>query len=245
MKALLLNSGIGKRMGDLTKDRPKCMVEIGAGYTIISWQLHLLQQCGIREAVITTGPFADTLCKYVESLNTGMDIQFVVNPEYETTNYICSIEYARDLLLDDILLLHGDLVIEKSVIAEFAAESDSCVAVDSGLLLPEKDFKAQLVNGRVRAIGVEYFGADCVACQPLYHMRKQDMLLWLEEIARFCGGGQRGVYAEKALNNITNSMDIKPAELYGRLCHEIDNADDLAAVSTRFLKTLAEERTSI
>ena len=57
MKALLLNSGLGSRMGALTKNQPKCMTELTDGETILSRQLRLLSDCGIQEAVITTGSF--------------------------------------------------------------------------------------------------------------------------------------------------------------------------------------------
>ena len=36
MKALILNSGLGSRMGVHTQDKPKCMADIGAGFTILS-----------------------------------------------------------------------------------------------------------------------------------------------------------------------------------------------------------------
>lgn len=245
MKALILNSGIGKRMGDLTKEKPKCMAEIGAGFTIISWQLHLLCKAGIREAVITTGPFADILQGYIESLKTGLDIRCVANPEYESTNYIYSIDCAREYLCDDILLIHGDLVFEPSVINDFCNNRESCVAIDSNLPLPEKDFKARLAGGRVKAVGIEFFGEDCVASQPIYHMRKQGMQLWLDEISRFCADGRRGVYAEKALNNITDQAALFTIELNGRLCNEIDNLEDLSAISARFMNLIESERISI
>ena len=35
MKALILNSGLGHRMGDITKEHPKCMTEIDNSETII------------------------------------------------------------------------------------------------------------------------------------------------------------------------------------------------------------------
>ena len=37
MIALLLNPGLGSRMGDETREHPKCMTEIAPGETIISW----------------------------------------------------------------------------------------------------------------------------------------------------------------------------------------------------------------
>lgn len=243
MKALILNSGIGKRMGGLTKDKPKCMADIGGGFTIISWQLHVLQSAGVTEAVITTGPFADMLKSYVGDLKPKMDIEFVQNPQYDSTNYIYSIYCARESLRDDIILLHGDLVFEPSVAEDFMAFRESSVAVDCALPLPEKDFKARIEGGRVMAVGVEFFGDDCVACQPFYRIQKEDMLVWLSEIERFCESGRRSVYAENALNNITGGIIMRPAELDGRLCSEIDNEHDLSAISSRFLSCLGAERT--
>ena len=58
MKALILNSGLGKRMGHLTQNRPKGMVEIHPGVTPLDLQIQQLLRAGIKETVITTGPFA-------------------------------------------------------------------------------------------------------------------------------------------------------------------------------------------
>ena len=54
MRVLILNSGMGKRMGALTSEHPKCMREIDGRETILSRQLKLLQQCGIIEVIMTT-----------------------------------------------------------------------------------------------------------------------------------------------------------------------------------------------
>lgn len=42
MRALILNSGLGYRMGALTSKHPKCMTEISTTETILSRQLTLL-----------------------------------------------------------------------------------------------------------------------------------------------------------------------------------------------------------
>ncbi len=57
MKALILNSGMGKRMGPLTSEHPKCMTEISESDTILSRQLKLIAAAGIKEVVMTTGAF--------------------------------------------------------------------------------------------------------------------------------------------------------------------------------------------
>ncbi len=242
MKALILNSGIGKRMGDITKQRPKCMTQIGAGFTIISWQLDVLKKAGIKQAVITTGPFAEELEEYVLSLDTGMDIEFVANPDYDSTNYIYSIYCAKDSLEDEIILLHGDLVFEPAVAQVIVGSKESCIVVDSTLPLPEKDFKARISASRVKEVSTKIFGEDCAACQPFYHIHKSDMLMWLDEIKLFCESGRRGVYAEEALNGITDRLELYAAQQSGRLCSEIDNEDDLKVISSRFKKMVRSER---
>ncbi len=238
MKALLLNSGIGNRMGDLTKNMPKCMCPIGSGYTIISRQLTQIAQAGIREAVITVGPFAQLLMEHAAGLNLPLRITYVPNPIYSETNYIYSMHLAAENLDDDILLLHGDLVLECSVLSDLISSKSSVAAVDSALPLPDKDFKARLQSGRITSIGIEFFGPDCVACQPAYFFRREDFQAWLKAIGEFCASGQRKVYAENAFNAQRGSIPLYPLELIGRLCNEIDNPQDLETVSGRFLKTL-------
>ena len=99
MKALILNSGMGTRMGVLTSEQPKCMTEIFSGETIISRQLRMLSDFGVREAVITVGYLGDVLMRYAESLDINIKLTFVENPKYRTTNYIYSIYLAEKELL--------------------------------------------------------------------------------------------------------------------------------------------------
>ena len=72
MKALILNSGMGSRMGALTSQHPKCMTEISHNETILSRQLRQLCQAGITEVVITTGLFDGVLVDYAG----GVDFAF-------------------------------------------------------------------------------------------------------------------------------------------------------------------------
>jgi len=196
VKALLLNSGRGTRMGKETQLHPKCMTDIGCGETIISWQVKLLRQVGITEAVVTTGPFADLLRDHLEGLNSGIRFTYVPNPDFATTNYIYSMYLARDLLQDDIISLHGDLVMHPDVMRSLAASTHSAVVIDRSLPLPEKDFKARMIDDeRVCAIGIHEFGDQCYASQPAYYFRKDDFSRWMEEISRFVDRSETTCYA--------------------------------------------------
>ena len=242
MKALILNSGLGHRMGVLTCEHPKCMTEISGTETILSRQLKLLSGAGIREVVMTTGYCGEVLRSYCASLRTGLDIQFVQNPRYAETNYIYSIYLAREALRgEELLLLHGDLVFEAGVLDDLLAREDSCMKVSSAEPLPEKDFKAVIRDGRIRKIGVPYF-ENALEAQAMYRLTREDWGKWLGEIEAFCEAGRCGCYAEEALNALWDREEagetgaapvIRPMDAGERLCAEIDTPEDLARVSAR------------
>ena len=235
MKALILNSGLGKRMGTLTSEQPKCMTEILPGETILSRQLKMLAQTGVSDVVITTGYFDGELINYCKELNLPLDIKFVKNEDYADTNYIYSIYCAREYLDDDILLMHGDLVFEWSVLGAVMDSMDSCMVVSSTLPLPQKDFKAVIKGDRIDAIGIEFFN-DAVAAQPLYKLNSSDWKLWLDNIVNFCEAGNRSCYAENAFNEVSDKCKIVPVDVKDSLCSEVDTPEDLAVVSDKLKK---------
>ena len=232
MKALILNSGLGSRMGVLTSEHPKCMTEVSPTETILSRQLHQIAAAGIKEVVITTGLFDAVLVKYCESLDIDLQFTFVKNPIYDKTNYIYSIYCAREYLDDDILLMHGDLVFENEVLDKVLECPASCMTVSSTLPLPEKDFKAQVVNGKVMKVGVDIFN-EAMEAQALYKLNKCDWKVWLDKIIEFCEVGNTKVYAENALNELNGAANINALDVKDLLCAEIDNPEDLATVSAK------------
>ncbi len=240
MKALILNSGLGSRMGVLTSEHPKCMTEISPRETILSRQLRQISEAGIREVVITTGYYDTVLTDYCASLELPVEFTFVNNPVYDKTNYIYSIYCAREYLDDDILLMHGDLVFENEVFDRVLASPVSCMTVSSTLPLPEKDFKVQVKDGKVMKVGVDIFD-DAMEAQALYHLRREDWKVWLDRIAAFCEAGNTKVYAENALNDLEGAANISALDVGDLLCAEIDNPEDLATVSAK-LKSI-ESRT--
>lgn len=200
MIALLLNSGLGTRMGDETQEHPKCMTKISDRETIISWQLKCLERIGVTDAVVTTG-------------------------------------HLSDLLADqEVLSLHGDLVMHPEAMARLAGSPVSAVTVDSTLPLPEKDFKGRIRDGRLMEVGVNVYGEDCVEWQPAYRFLAADFDRWMQEIRRFIAEGTEKVYAENAFNAVWEEIPVYPLDLAGLLCAEIDNQADKEYVSARFAK---------
>ena len=241
MKALILNSGLGHRMGVITKEHPKCMTEISFKNTILSRQLRMLSSFGVEEVVMTTGYYDQILVDYCNALHLPMKFTFVNNPEYATTNYIYSIYCAKEQLKDDdIILMHGDLVFESQVMEAVIDSPVSCMAVSSTLPLPEKDFKAVIKDNKIEKVGIEFFD-NSMAAQPLYKILKQDWLVWLKNIENFCEADNRKCYAENAFNEVSDQCKIYPCDVEDMLCAEIDTPEDLEVITQRL--QIINERT--
>lgn len=242
MKALILNSGLGKRMGEFANVHPKCMNYISNDDTILSWQLKVLEKTGIVEVVITTGMHHEMIVEYCKSLDLNLKYTFVNNQLCDKTNYIYSIYLARKQIQDDVVLIHGDLVFEEGILMEMIRLDSSAVTVSTTSPLPRKDFKAVIKQNSVDKIGIGHY-CDAIALQPLYKMKRADWIIWLDQIIKYCEKGRVSVYAEDALNEVSDKCKIFPFDFKERLCAEIDTPEDLQLIRKRIqqLRAAGEE----
>ena len=75
MNALILAAGLGTRLGDLTSDRPKALVEV-CGRTMLEHQLQHLSAAGFDRFVINIHHFAPKVRAFLEEhKNFGLDIR--------------------------------------------------------------------------------------------------------------------------------------------------------------------------
>lgn len=230
MKALILNSGIGSRMGSLTSDKPKCMVSLYETETILSRQIKQLLEVGVSDFVITIGPFGDLIPNYIQEVYPDISVIYIRNDLYAETNYIYSMYLARDSIQEELILLHGDIVMEKGVLVDILEDSrENLVVVDKSAVLPEKDFKCAIHNEFVQEIGVSLtVQSPQVFLLPVYKLSKKFMLDWLKEIERFVSEGKTKVYAENAFNTISDTMNLEIFDISGDFCMEVDALDDLS-----------------
>lgn len=92
MKCIILNSGMGTRLGNLTKNNPKSLVKLSENKTIFSNTIEILSKFKIEEYIITTGYLDNILKEYVKINFPKLNFTFIHNPFYDKTNYIKSID---------------------------------------------------------------------------------------------------------------------------------------------------------
>ena len=75
MKAMVLAAGLGTRLGPLTDDRPKALVEIN-GRTLLEITLTRLRAFSVSEVIVNVHHFADMILEYLaEKQNFGIRIE--------------------------------------------------------------------------------------------------------------------------------------------------------------------------
>ncbi|PCI47470.1 MAG: nucleotidyl transferase [Moraxellaceae bacterium] len=115
--ALLLAAGTGSRLHPLTLDAPKCLTEVG-GKPILGRLVENLRSQGIRRLVVVTGYLESCVRDFLEINKGNMQVDYVFNPIYQTTNNIYSLWLARQVIKEPFLLVESDLVFESGMLKD-------------------------------------------------------------------------------------------------------------------------------
>jgi len=124
--ALILAAGTGSRLSVLTRDRPKCMVEL-AGRPLIARQIEVLRASAVSAVTVVGGYRSECL--------RVLDVDLIENRDYADSNMVWSMMCARALFDGSrpIVMAYGDIVYEPAVLeALLRAEGPVTVAADRG-----------------------------------------------------------------------------------------------------------------
>jgi len=119
MLAVILAAGKGKRLKEVTKEIPKCLIKI-EGKSIIERQIEILKKNGINEIYVVVGYKAGE----VKNRLNGK-VRFILNKEYEETDNLYSLYLAKDFVKGkEFILLNGDTVFDEEIIKNLMKEGN-------------------------------------------------------------------------------------------------------------------------
>lgn len=113
--ALLLAAGTGSRLRPLTIKAPKCLTMVG-GYSILERLIHILRLQGIKRLIVVIGHQGDRIREFLQKKAIDIQVDYVTNPIYQTTNNIYSLWLARQQISEPFLLVESDLIFEFSML---------------------------------------------------------------------------------------------------------------------------------
>ncbi len=174
LKALLIAAGRGERLGEITKDRPKPLVDL-LGLSLIERIILTAREVGIRDFVIVIGYKGE---KIKEKLGNGekygVKIEYVENREWKKGNAL-SVVKAKDLFNDKFVLLMSDHIFNRDILSALIKsnmKASVILAVDRREPL-EEDTKVLEEGGLIRDIGKKISKANAIdtgifMCSPRF-----------------------------------------------------------------------------
>lgn len=243
MQAIILAAGMGKRLGDLTRNNTKCMIKVN-NVTLIDRLLTQLSNLDIKRAVIVIGYEGQKLKEYIGSSYKSLPIEYVENPIYDKTNNIYSLSLAKEQLQqDDTLLIESDLIFDNelfqmiiddpypnlALVDKYETWMDgTMVRIDDENnivnFVPKKAFKYSDTEFYYKTVNIYKFSRK---------FSETNYIPFLEAYTKALGNNE---YYEQVLRVITllDKSDLKALPLSGQKWYEIDDIQDLDIAETLF-----------
>jgi len=237
MKAVILAAGCATRLRPLSDDTPKTLLPVG-GVPILRRTITNLLRCGFDQFVVGTGYLEHMVRDAVGSWFPDLDVTFVSNPEFRSTNNAYSLLLTREHVEPDgFILLDGDVVFDVSVVEELVERGPDCLAVRSVGEIGLEEVKVTADAGdRVLAIGkhvpVRSAMGESVGIELFSAASTRRLFAALETRVR--GQGLVNEYYEAAFQQIIDDgSTLYGVDIGTMYATEIDTVDDWRAANMR------------
>ena len=235
---------MGRRLGELTRENTKCMVEVN-GVRLIDRLLVQLSRLSLRRVIIVVGYQGQNLIDYIGHRYDGrLTIEYAENPIYEKTNNIYSLSLVKEKMLeDDTLLIESDLIFSDrlfqmiledpfpnlALVARYESWMDGtmvCIDRERNIVnfVPKKAFRYEDIDKYYKTVNIYKFSREF--CEQKY-------VPFLEAYCHALGNNE---YYEQVLRVITllDAAELKALPVGDEKWYEIDDIQDLDIAATIF-----------
>lgn len=236
MQAIILAAGMGKRLGELTKENTKCMIKVHE-VTLIERMINQLCSLNLNRIVIVIGYKGNKVKDLIGTEWRGTPIQYIENTIYDKTNNIYSLFLAKNYLEeDDTLLLESDLIFADeilenvianpypnlAIVAKYQSWMDGTVVTlddENNIIsfISQKAFKFSDIKTYYKTVNIYKFSRS---------FSTNKYVPFLEAYCKALGNNE---YYEQVLRVISllDKSDLKALPLSTEKWYEIDDLQDL------------------
>jgi HAD superfamily hydrolase (TIGR01450 family) len=241
MKAIILAAGVGSRLSPITDQKPKTLVKVN-NKAMIDYIVDALIFADIKTIVVCVGYRGHQLKQHLtDKYSQLVELVFVDNQIYDSTNNMYSLYLAKAHLQGDVLLMNADLVIDKEIISELVRIEGSAVAVDKGNYL-EEAMKVVVVDGIIKNISKKIAEGDAYGSSiDIYKFSAEATDVLRGYISKIIEDEKDlNQWTEVLLDRVFQQMLViaRPFDIGSRKWYEIDNLQDLSKAEILFNEKL-------
>jgi choline kinase len=229
MKTVILAAGAGSRLKPLTDHMPKCLLKVGVK-SILEMTIENLLATNNSEIIIVTGYLENKIREFIRERFPYLQITYIYNKLYASTNNIYSLWLAKDEVLgDDMMMLDSDIVFDERIISELQNSGyKNCLALkrhevhdeeikvktDAHGCVIEIGKEVNMSQAAGESIGIEIFGIEALV--ELYFILDRKVVTE-KKVNQF----YEAAFQELSDNNL---FIVDTTEYF---CMEIDTEEDL------------------
>jgi choline kinase len=239
--AIVLAAGRGTRLGPRAKAIPKPLIEVH-GQSLILRMLHELSGVGVRRAVVVVGHLGEALESAVRGWDLPLGVEFVMAPDFATTNNSMSLLAAASYLREGAWIVEADVLVEPGVLAHVAGLHPQADAVwITAPFLPTYDGCCLRADDTGRIVDLSIRRRPFPGPPPGTHKSVGLVRISsgfaprvIASLEAFRDRGETGVYYDLVLRTLLSSSQFRAGSIGSRFWIEIDDQDDLIRATNQF-----------
>jgi len=220
--AVILAAGCGSRLGRETRNRPKCLVEVG-GAPLLEYQLQTLARAGIDDVWVVLGHMADAVRGFV-----GGRARYVYNDDWARTNSLYSLSLCSDYIGTRLLVMNGDVLAHPEVTHRVLRSQGSAFAIDSSSGGDQEHMKVELNGGLLASMSKdlprERTHGENVG---ILHFDAHAAWVLFQEAAALIRTGGRHLWMAAAVERAARTISLRGVDVADLPWIEIDFPEDV------------------
>lgn len=238
-KAIILAAGKGQRLGDITKDLPKPLLEIN-NKALINYAIDFVKNIGIEDIIVVAGYHFKQMGKKIQEIDKK--IKVIDNPDFHFQNLVSFAKGLEQVENQNLLVCNADYIFKKTS-AEAVAKNLNGIAVYCSYDLSGNDedvvkvkvdenrnlieMSKQLTNFEAIYTGIWFFEAKYIP----------ELREVVEEILEKEDKNKTAVEAVFR-EFVKRGFQIKAVDIGKADWFEIDTSEELAAIRKNFKQIL-------
>lgn len=242
MKAVILAAGVGKRLGAVTGNRPKCLLEIG-GRSLLVRYLDALLEAGITSVVLVVGHQRELIRAAVGDAYRGLALHYIVNEQYRRGS-LYSLWLARAAFDEDLLIMDADVLCPASFVKRLVdSPHPNAILIDEAVRQDSEERMAIIQGGRVIALTKQ------LPPQPpellgegvgFLKVTRRDSEALVAAMEPFVTRGDLDMEYEDTWEAFFRAVPVRYEKVGGQPWIEIDFPEDIARAEREILPRMAE-----